>query len=93
MGTRAQSSGVMGPPLRRRPWYEARVAAPGWRHYLAWIDDELVAAGALFVGIASSGKRAVKVGHLMDGVTLKAGRAAKGPDRPPCYTESVEHGS
>jgi len=58
----------------RRPWYEARVAAPGWRHYLAWIDDEPVAAGALFVGTVDSGGRAIKVGHLMDGVTRKAWR-------------------
>ena len=34
----------------RRPWFEARAAAPGWRHYLAWIDDEPVATGGLFVG-------------------------------------------
>jgi len=34
----------------RRAWFEARARAPGWRHYLAWIDGEPVAAGALFVG-------------------------------------------
>ena len=50
----------------RRPWYEARVPAPGWYHYLAWIDDEPVGAGALFVGDVGS----TRVGHLVDGVTL-----------------------
>ena len=50
----------------RRRWYEARVRTPGWYHYLAWIDDEPVAAGALFVGDVGS----TRVGHLVDGVTL-----------------------
>ena len=54
----------------RRAWFEARAHAPGWRHYLAWIDGEPVAAGALFVGTV--GGRTV--GHLVDGVTLKAWR-------------------
>ena len=58
----------------RRAWYEARVAAPGWRHYLAWIDDEPVAAGALFIGTVGAGNRAVKVGHLVDAITLKPWR-------------------
>ena len=58
----------------RRAWYEARVASSGWRHYLAWIDDQPVAAAALFVGTVGSGSSAVKVGHLVDGVTLKAWR-------------------
>ena len=50
----------------RRRWYEARVRTPGWYHYLAWIDDEPVGAGALFVGDVGS----TRVGHLVDGVTL-----------------------
>ncbi len=58
----------------RRQWFEARVAAPGWRHYLGWIDDQPVAAAALFVGTVGSGASAVKVGHLVDGVTLKPWR-------------------
>ncbi len=58
----------------RRPWYEARVATPGWRHYLAWIHGQPVAAGALFVGIVGSSASARKVGHLVDGVTLKPWR-------------------
>ncbi len=55
----------------RRPWFEARVSAPGWSHYLAWIEDRPVAAGALFVATIGRGRRAVTVGHLVDGVTLK----------------------
>ncbi len=62
----------------RRAWYEARVAAPGWRHYLAWIDDEPVAAGALFIGTVGAGNRAVKVGHLVDAVTPKPWRRRLG---------------
>ncbi len=50
----------------RRPWYEARVGTPGWYHYVAWIGDEPVGAGALFVGDVGS----TRVGHLVDGVTL-----------------------
>lgn len=50
----------------RRPWYEARVATPGWRHYLAWVGEEPVAAGALYVDDVG----AARVGHLVDGVTL-----------------------
>ncbi len=62
----------------RRLWYEARVAAPGWRHYLAWIDDQPVAAAALFIGTVGSGANAVKAGHLVDGVTLKPWRRRGG---------------
>lgn len=54
----------------RRPWFEARALAPGWRHYLAWVDGEPVAAGGLFVG--SVGGRTV--GHLVDGVTSRRWR-------------------
>jgi GNAT superfamily N-acetyltransferase len=50
----------------RRPWYEARVATPGWYHYLAWVGQEPVAAAALYVGDVGS----TRVGHLVDGVTL-----------------------
>lgn len=58
----------------RRAWYEARVAAPGWRHYLAWVDDQPVAAAALFIDTGGSGSSALTVGHLIDGVTRKAWR-------------------
>jgi len=58
----------------RRPWYEARVATAGWRHYVAWIDDAPVAAGAMFVGTVGTGQRAMSVGHLVDGVTLEPWR-------------------
>lgn len=58
----------------RRAWYEARIVTPGWRHYLAWIDEKPVAAAALFIGTVGSGNSAVKVGHLVDGVTLKGWR-------------------
>ena len=59
----------------RRAWFEARARAPGWRHYLAWIDGEPVAAGALFVGTV--GERTVD--HLVDAVTLQnwRGRGAQ----------------
>lgn len=50
----------------RRPWFEARLGAPGWTHYLAWCEGRPVAAGALFVGDVGG----VRVGHLVDGVTL-----------------------
>ncbi len=50
----------------RRAWFEARVRTPGWRHYLAWIDGQPVAAGALFIGTVAG----ATVGHLVDGVTL-----------------------
>ncbi len=50
----------------RRAWYEARVGTPRWYHYLAWVGDEPVGAGALFVGDVGS----ARVGHLVDGVTL-----------------------
>ena len=50
----------------RSEWFEARVRTEGWRHYLAWIDGRPVAAGALFVAQAGD----VRVGHLVDGVTL-----------------------
>lgn len=54
----------------RRPWFEARVVEPGWRHYLAWIDDQPVGAGAMFVGRVG----ATPVGHLTDGATLRVWR-------------------
>lgn len=50
----------------RREWYEARVRAPGWHHFLAWSGGEAVGAGALFVGETAEGR----AGHLVDGVTL-----------------------
>lgn len=50
----------------RRAWYAARVAARDWYHYLAWVDGEPVGAGALYIGAVGS----VRVGHLVDGVTL-----------------------
>jgi acetyltransferase (GNAT) family protein len=51
----------------RRAWFEARAGAPGWRHYLAWIDGRPVATGALFVAEVSGRM----VGHLVDGTTLR----------------------
>lgn len=54
----------------RRDWFEARVRTPGWRHYLAWCDGEPVAAGALYVDEVAG----LRVGHLVDGVTLKPWR-------------------
>jgi len=54
----------------RRPWFEARAGQPGWTHYVAWIDGQPAAAGALFMGEVAGRT----VGHLVDGVTLRPWR-------------------
>ena len=40
---------AFGMPLHIAGWLETLVERPGWRHYLAWDDDDPVGTAALFV--------------------------------------------
>ena len=40
---------AFGMPLHVSSWLEALVDRPGWRHYLAWDEDDPVGTAALFV--------------------------------------------
>lgn len=58
----------------RRWWYEARLREPDWYHYLSYAPDDEgtpIGAGALHVVTVEVAKgERIRVGHLVDGVTL-----------------------
>jgi hypothetical protein len=55
-------SSVFPKHMNHKPWMEARIGLPGWRHYVAYSGRTPAAVGALFVqdGVA----------RLLDGVTV-----------------------